>query len=275
MRNFSSFSLQNYVKLKKLNVTEKTYLTRICSLSFRRLHHIEKGRGRNQSVYNMDVTYMRTYLWMIITLIYVVVEVKPSELHEGEPNVCQHTETYVTHFTFCWFIIYELNSFSCSLEKFCWKKGYYVIVLFSLFILWKSHNNNRVDFFIFKNFFSVKFFFTSAVSLHFFKNKTIWQSPLQSLIWNQHATFFWVLPTVFDLEQIINAMVKFLRQCALCHLSCYTCLTPFWTWINLPRGMIIIAGIRSHSRQHSVKQSGPKQTHGVLTFHRDAQNGCK
>ena len=96
MRNFSSFSLQNYVKLKELNVTEKfTYLTRICSLSFRRLHHIEKGRGRNQSVYNMDVTYVRTYLWMIITLIYVVTEVKPSELQEGEPNVCQHTETYV------------------------------------------------------------------------------------------------------------------------------------------------------------------------------------
>ena len=95
MRNFSSFSLQNYVKLKELGVTEKTYLTRICSLSFRRLNHIEKGRGRNQSVYNMDVTYMRTYLWMIITLIYVVTEVKPSELQEGEPNVCQHTETYV------------------------------------------------------------------------------------------------------------------------------------------------------------------------------------
>ena len=51
------------------------------------------------------------------------------------------------------------------------------LFLFSMFIPGKkgccyvyslkiSYNNNRVDFFIFKNFFPVKFFFTSAISLH-------------------------------------------------------------------------------------------------------------
>ena len=124
---------------------QEVYLTRFYWLSFRRLHHyIEKGRGRNQPVYKMDVTYIRTCLWMIITLIYVVAEVKPSELHEGEPNVCQHTETYVSYFTFNWFLI-------CvpSLIHVPWKKS---TLVFNVYSSKKGHCNNLQEIFILKNF---------------------------------------------------------------------------------------------------------------------------
>ena len=185
------------------------------------------------------------------------------------------TERLSTHWNVCYILLtynlrYELNS--CS-----GKEGLFVFNVYSgkegllLCLFFKNKlQQQSCRFFYFQEFFS------SQIFLHFCNKFTLKKlfdkdrcSPSSG---TSTQPFFGLCPLILTLEQRHGHV----WDCAfLVHLSCYTCLTPSWIWIDLPHDIIMIAVTRSHSRRHSVKQSGQKQTHGVLTFHRDAQNGCK